>query len=461
MSPPRTVLLPCACGKIHRVNDPGRNLRLRCRATGTPLAYECHHPAGYRLRGEDKDIPIEFERAVVGRLPKSGIFLNRPGISRQHCRLEVTEEGCFVEDLGSSNGTFLNEERLEPNARSALQPGDLLRLADTRFRFVGPEPTHDDPANPTLQIGTEAERQLAVAEEPAAASDSTPIAPAPPGERDPLLGRQLGDFKLTAFMSQGGMGRVYRARQESTGRDCVVKTVVPELMDSEKTVDRFLREIELGARIAHPNIIEFIDSGREGNTLFLAMEYFAGRDLGALYRRTPAPVKLALGIGRQLASALAAAHDRGIIHRDLKPENVLQNSRAEIKLLDFGIAKACQDEDCAGLTMSGMVVGTPQYMAPEQLSDSRGVGPSADIFALGAVIYFCLTSHPPHAGKNLGEIFRAMKKGDIPSIRKLRPEVPASLAATVTKALSKDPTKRFPSAKAFKLALDQIKLKPA
>jgi len=440
---PRLVLLPCSCGKIHQVPDPQRNMRLKCKHTGAPLVYECFTEGVYRLRGEEKDVLLDQEEMTIGRGAGCTVVLARGQLSRQHCRLRLTRDGYEIEDLKSTNGTCVNEVKLAPGETVLLRPGDLVRFANRRFRYLVPE---EEPSSAVgAGRGADTEQLAAVGLEK---TDEVP-------PDDKMVGKNLGDFEILAYMGQGGMGRVYRARQNRTGREAVVKTIIPEEVTDAKAIDRFLREIDLGARIEHPNIVEFLGTGQTGTTLYMAMEYFAGKNLRDWFSKKPASIKAAVAIGRQIADALSAAHAMDVIHRDIKPENVLLNEKGKVKVIDFGIAKARSDSAYTSLTMTGAVIGTPRYMAPEQITDTKNVTPATDVYALGAVLYYCLTCRPPRSGKSMVEIIRSIKEPPAPPTQ-YRPDIPRTFEAVLLKALAPQPGERFAAAGEMEAALAAI-----
>ena len=439
MSDERYVLLPCKCGKVHRLADPGRSVKLACPASGDNLLYECFIEAGdpvLRYRGKSglTDWPLRTGTIELGRNVEGGIRLEQSGISRRHCRFIVSDDGCSVEDLGSSNGTYLNEERLEPETPSRLSGGDLVRISGIYLRFL------------------EARKASPIASAGAGASASTS---AGSEAGDALVGKTLEEFHITGLLAQGGMGRVYTAVREGDGLECVVKTIIPESGGSERIIERFLREMELATILDHPNIITPLSGGEYEGRLYLAMERFDGVDLRKRFLRKPAPVKGVILIGKQAASALAHAHEKGIIHRDIKPENILADNRGNTKILDFGIAKLLYEEDFSSLTMTHGSLGTPAFMSPEQMKNPKAVDGRSDVYALGCTLFFCLTGHNPYPGKNMIQICRAAQAGP-PDLASERPETPDAFADLILRCMNIDPEARPESAASLLAALEKI-----
>ena len=283
-------------------------------------------------------------------------------------------------------------------------------------------------------------------EEPGAAAAAEPPALdflAPPEEPD-ALGR-LGPYEVTGVIGKGGMGLVLKAVDPSLGRTVAIKVLAPELATSATARRRFAREARAAAAVAHEHIVAIyaVDATPTGLP-YLVMPHVAGKSLQErLDRAGPLEVREVLRIGVQAASGLAAAHAQGLVHRDVKPANILlENCVERVKLTDFGLARAADD---ASLTQSGVVAGTPQYMAPEQ---ARGepVDARADLFSLGSVLYALCTGRPPFRAETTMGVLRRVCDDTPRPIRELNPDVPAWLAAIIAKLHAKDPAGRYQSA---------------
>lgn len=449
------VYIKCQCGEIHRVADPGRNVHLRCRTSGVEMAYACYSDdETYRLRGPERDLILGRDRITIGRAPGNHLVVQHPGISRDHCALTLREEGYLIEDLGSSNGTFLNETKLETGRKYRLRPGMLIRLGKTFWRYLVPRSVYEQDRE-----DGEAEEEGRDEAAPATGTGAEVVGTdtAAVEAVDPLLGQVFGRFRLDKVLAQGGMGRIYQAADEETGHLAAVKTILPEVAPGPDIIERFQREIEMTARLSHSNIIDFYEAGQAGRHLFLAIEFFEGKPLSRCFRKRPASPAVACRIGLQIASALAHAHGENIIHRDMKPDNILTDRQANIKVLDFGVAKLTQDDDFSSLTMSGAAVGTPAYMAPEQMSDPKGIDHRIDIYGLGATLFFCLTGKAPYEGQSLVGIFRALQAGP-PDIRELRPDVPPELRTVLARSMATKRDERYATAEEFIAALGALNL---
>jgi hypothetical protein len=250
-------------------------------------------------------------------------------------------------------------------------------------------------------------------------------------------GERFGDrFELEQAIGSGGMGTVYRARDPISGEAVAIKVI----SDAQRhRTERFAREVRVLAALSHPGIVRYIGHGvTPSGELFLVMEWIDGEVLRARLARGPLSVGEAVTLVTRVAEALGAAHAHGIVHRDLKPSNlILPGGRIDqVKLLDFGIA---QREGKTQLTQTGTVLGTPGYMAPEQARSSGPIDARADVFALGCVLFHCLTGIPPFDGDTTAAILAKILFGTAPRVRDLWPEVPESLDALVAQMLAQDP----------------------
>ena len=254
-----------------------------------------------------------------------------------------------------------------------------------------------------------------------------------------------GRYALESEVGHGAMAVVYRARDRKHDRDVAVKLLRREVALS-LGVDRFLEEIRIAARLHHPHILTLIDSGELNGAPYFVMPFVAGLSLRRWlleHRRMPAAVAAALL--RDVADALAAAHTAGIVHRDVKPENVLLSGQ-HAWVADFGVAKALGGAAAVGSTLTGTMIGTPLYMAPEQGYGDDGVDGRADIYALGVVAYELLCGEPPFNGTNATAVLAAHLTAEAPPPRARRPDIPSGLEDVVMKCLAKDPRHRWPDA---------------
>ncbi len=257
----------------------------------------------------------------------------------------------------------------------------------------------------------------------------------------------LGQYELLEQLGRGGMGTVYKARHPKLDRVVALKVLPKQRMADQSAVARFEREMKAVGRLEHANIVRATDAGEAGGTPFLVMEYIDGWDLSELVRRLgPLPVAEACELVRQVAVGLQAAHEHGMVHRDVKPSNVMLTRGGEVKLLDLGLARF-HLEPATGeeMTGTGQAMGTADYMAPEQTSDSRDVDIRADVYSLGCTLYRLLSGRAPFAGPNYRGAFEKMSAHvhePVPPIGQFRDDVPPSLAALLDRMLAKDPDGR-------------------
>ncbi|HUQ81667.1 MAG TPA: protein kinase [Gemmatimonadaceae bacterium] len=266
-------------------------------------------------------------------------------------------------------------------------------------------------------------------------------------------GQLVGHYKVVSLLGEGGMGQVYLAEDPKHGRRVALKVLRPELADSLGP-GRFLREIAVAARLQHPHILPLFDSGEAGGgVLYFAMPFVEGESLRVLLvRQRQLPVETAVRIAREVALALDYAHRQGVVHRDIKPENILLHEGQAI-VADFGIARALGAAGGGALTGTGMVIGTPGYMSPEQASGDPSVDERSDIYSLGSVLYEMLAGEPPYPGASPQVVIAKQFTDPVPSIRRLRETVPEHVATAVTRALAKVPADRFATAGEFANAL--------
>ena len=282
-----------------------------------------------------------------------------------------------------------------------------------------------------------------------------------------LVGKLIGNYKVTAKIGEGGMGSVYLGEHPMIGKKVAIKSLHPDLAMKEDIIGRFFTEAKAVNDIGHPNIVDIVDFGKmrdeelNGDVVYFIMEYLDGEGLNTRLKREGCTPRETIHILRQCCSALAASHKKNIIHRDLKPENIYLVTRGEdrnyTKLLDFGIAKLTGGGE-GGVsqhkTRTGLVIGTPSYMSPEQCEGKGNIDWRSDVYSLGVVMYEMITGRVPFPGDGFGEILVAhiTKTPELPST--IRPDVPPSLEAIVMHALEKDKNRRFQSMDEFGAALD-------
>ena len=254
----------------------------------------------------------------------------------------------------------------------------------------------------------------------------------------------LGDYEVLELLGKGGMSLVARGRHRPTGLIVALKILPKDLARKPTTLQRFLNEAKLLASLSHPNVVELLDVGRAQDRHFLVFEYVDGGDLSRyVKKRGPMPVARVIEVAIQAAEALDHAAQAGLVHRDIKPGNLLITSEGQVKLADLGLARTILDDE--RLTREGTTIGTIDYMAPEQARDSHAATIRSDIYSLGCTLYYLLTGSPPYVADKISEKVLLHIRGEIPDVRKVRPEVPSEFAAVLKTMMAKSPEQRYES----------------
>src|SRR4051812_30124 len=280
-----------------------------------------------------------------------------------------------------------------------------------------------------------------------------------PKGSDSLIGRTLAErYHILKRIGEGGMGRVYLGEHVKMNRQCAVKVMSPSLVNDADSAARFAREASNAARIIHPNVAAVFDFGESEGVVYLVMEYVEGEPLSRiLMREAPLSLQRATDLAKQIADGLNAAHELGIIHRDLKPDNILvtrtRAGKEVAKVVDFGIAKAIQENVNEGLTRTGQVIGTPEFMAPEQLYGDT-VDARSDLYALGCILHLMLTAQPPFDAPTREQMIKRRLAEEPASVQTIDPGIPDNVANVVSRLLARSPSDRYGSATEVKDALD-------
>jgi serine/threonine-protein kinase len=268
----------------------------------------------------------------------------------------------------------------------------------------------------------------------------------------PLIEPQghIGRFQIVRALGAGGMGEVFEAYDTQLHRTVAIKVLAPKYVEDETIRERFLREARMTSKLNHPNIAIVYEIGQAAGTPYIVMEYVEGEPLSKLLSSGPLDLKSVIEIGRQAADALSEAHERGIVHRDIKPSNIMITPRGRAKILDFGLAKPLPLADDGGgrkqLTESGILIGTINYMSPEQASGKDELTASSDLFSLGVVLYEATTGRLPFDGETYLQIIEAITRREPAPIKNYRPEAPAELIRIIERMLKKSPSERYNSA---------------
>jgi len=403
----------------------------------------------------------EHDTFIVGRSPHAHFRLPAKDefFSRLHLVVEVNPPTCRLMDLGSTNGTFVNGQRVR---EADLKHGDVIQGGLTALTATVEEveddeaKTRDYPAGP---VGVEVELKAAP---PAARVMNGEQARAPDAlEVEEISSPRLGNYQLLRELGQGGMGKVYLALQLSTNSVVALKTILPAVRNSQ-AIERFLREAEVLRRLDHPNIVAFRDIGQADGQLYFAMDFVPGIDAARLLKKEGFfSVPRAVGLICQLLDALDFAHGRGFIHRDIKPANLMVSTtqgQDSVKVVDFGLAKVYHGSKLSGLTITGHVGGTQAFIAPEQITRFREAKPAADQYSTAATLYNLLTGRFIHDfGSSPRNWLPLIVQADPVPILSRRPDIPEALAQAIHRALAKEPAARFADAREMRRALEPFR----
>jgi hypothetical protein len=396
--------------------------------------------------------------------------------SRHHFLLEVNPPAARLRDLGSLNGTHVNgvrhggrgaDETPEEGAQREypqvdLEDGDQIRVGATVFRV-----SVDCPA-----VCCDCGRAIGEGEREACAyvagtflcpecrrrTEGLRREPGGPGS-ERAAGSVVGGYEVETVLGKGGNGIVYRARRCADGATVALKVLLPQVVVDEEARDLFLREIDVTRSLRHPNIVELLDYGTDGDGFFFAMEFCAGGSAYTLLKREgrAMPLPAAAQLVLQALEGLAFAHAKGFVHRDIKPENLLLGADGAAKLADFGLAKSFQQAGLSGMTATGAVMGTFHFMPREQITNFRQVRPASDVWSMAATLYFLLTRQYARDFASYRDPLAAILRGGVVPIRDRDPWIPDPVAAVVDRALSDEAAQRYPDAgqlrDALKLAL--------
>jgi eukaryotic-like serine/threonine-protein kinase len=252
---------------------------------------------------------------------------------------------------------------------------------------------------------------------------------------------KYGRYEIVKELGRGSMGMVYLAHDPNISREVALKILRPDRVESSDFVQRFLKEARAIGRLSHPNIVTVYDVGEDNKTVFIAMELLEGTPLNVYARDNSLSFEQIAGVGMEVASSLDYAHGKGIVHRDIKPPNIMITEGGHVKITDFGIAHV-DDPEATQQTQAGEILGTPNYMSPEQVL-GRKVDGRSDLFSLGVILYELVSGVKPFKGENLGSIFNSITSSEPVSLRELKPDAPQGLCDVIMKSLSKDPALRY------------------
>lgn len=411
----------------------------------------------------------QHDSFLIGRSRDAHLYLpDDRYFSRNHCLLEINPPRSFLRDLNSTNGTFVNGQRV---AHAFLNDGDRIQGGETILLVeVAASPPSSD-LSETTQDAMQRRPVLVMVEclncgrrEQAQASA--------PEERLTFLcedcrielkrsPQAIPGYDTVKLLGRGGMGCVMLGREQRTGRAVAIKTLLPEFAISDKALKRFMREIDVAAALKHKNIVEFIDRGTHNGVVYLVTEFVDGADACKLAEQSGGclPYGDAISIISQALDALSYAHAQGYIHRDFKDQNILVSGHSPnlvAKLTDFGLAKSFTHSGMSGVTMAGEMAGTLAYMSPEQLRNFRDVKPQSDIYAVGMTAYSLLSGSLAldiTSKGNINDTIRAIFEQPAVPLRQRAPHLPGPVCDIIDRALAKDPAHRWQTASAMRNAL--------
>jgi len=411
----------------------------------------------------------QHETFMIGRSEDSQFCLPHDRFfSRHHCLLEIAPPQCFLRDLGSTNGTFVNGLKADT---AHLKNGDRIQGGETVLEVeVSIVDTNQDYSqNPQKSSDTTPSLITILCLNcglPSKAEVSRPDAKLTflcddCREQLKKYPQPIPNYQMIRMLGQGGMGSVMLARSVSDGSAVAIKTLLPEVAVSEQSLKRFMREIEVAASLKHPHIVSYIEHGTHNGIVYLVTEYVGGVDASKLSKMRGGKLSYqeVVKIIEQTLAALDFAHSLGFVHRDIKEQNILVDGdfpNYNSKLTDFGLAKSFKQTGMSGVTMVGDVAGTVAYMPPEQVRDFKEVRPPSDIYGVGMTAYSLLTgAHAldisPRAG--ISETVKAIFEKPIVPINRRVPEIPLRVTAVIETALAKEVELRWRTAGEMREAL--------
>ncbi|MBI5367458.1 MAG: protein kinase [Planctomycetes bacterium] len=439
-------------------------------------------------------VPVgEGQSVTFGRSDMSDIVLPDGKASRLHCKVQNEAGACKVYDLNSSNGTFVNNNRIQT---SSLEAGDELIVGETVliYEVAGTDPSSIKPrlgsnlkpapsADPRT-ISSPRSPTIEEIESPAAGKGPGIAVTAPPAGpfmqahkfcakcgrviprkevvdgkarevdgkafcadcADPYLGRVIGNYKILEKVGQGSMGIVFRAQHVTMERPAALKILFEYLTLNKNMVKRFLREARAGASLSHPGLVQLYDAGEEEGIYYIAMEFVNGDNMADLLEKQgPLPLARGMDVAMQMAQVLDYAHKRQMVHRDIKPGNVILSHDGTAKLIDMGTAKSLQESGLSELTKTGMGIGTINFMSPEQIFDAKNVDHRADEYSMGAMFYYMFTCRLPFQAKSPKEFLAKVSSEKIDSPKKYNPALPNELCKVIERMMARNAKDRYPT----------------
>jgi len=412
---------------------------------------------------------------TLGRSKTADIPLDDPLLSRQHIKVSIQDGVARISDLKSSNGTFLNGEKI---AEARIVDGDRIKIGGHVF--------HIEVLPPGAAVSGGAGSLAAAVAGTASVSEGPPlilrgelrfcstcgralaheaVVERVPGEvlcpdcaeGGTAPGHLIEGFELLEKIGEGKLGPVYKARHLTLMKQVAIKVIRSERAVDEQCLRRFMREAKIGGRLFHPHIVEMYDAAVSDGHYYISLELIDGETLDQRIRREgPLPPADVVHVGTRVADALRYAFEHGVVHRNVRPSNIFIGRRGEVKLGDFGLAKSLDETDARIVTPPGVGKGTLFYSPPEQLIDARKADQRADVYGLAATLYHALAGRPPFDAPQVGEAIQNVLEGRLVPLEQARPDCPRDLAAVIGYALAREPERRYPSPGDFLAALRAI-----
>lgn len=400
----------------------------------------------------------QYKKISIGRSPEA--FLSFPDdkrISRFHCLIEIAPpSSCHIRDLESTNGTFISQGQIsdysayERVAEASIGNGSYVKIGHNIFRLSW-----------IKESTSSLEKDETVAMLPPTLKIPPPNS-TPSSNLEISPGRKLGPFEVISKLGEGGMGVVYLVKHHESGYLYAIKIARPQVEPNEDQVNRFLQEAECGAKVKHPNIVRYYRAKyAKGNFFYIPMEYVPGVNLNTFIRKRDDALTLeeARSFFLPFLDALEYLHGENIIHRDIKPSNILLTKQDEdyvVKLSDFGLAKSFESTGMSGLTLSHCMMGTPEFLAPEQCVNAKYVDFRADIYSAGATFYNLLTKKRIFDEEGPIHIYSKIMLEYPPRIESLRADLPSPLSDIIMGCLEKEANNRPQTVVELRKTLDSI-----
>jgi len=383
---------------------------------------------------------LDKARIQVGRSPSNDIVIDAKTVSGAHAVIEKKQEGFFLVDLNSTNGTRLNGVAIDPSAPRKLSDGDeiFFDVFSFVFRLEAPILPRSAPSRPSS--GGISSRPPEADEDRAAASEE---------DLPDTQPSKIGPYDVLILLGQGGFGTVWQAK-DASGKAVAVKVLNPDALKNEKAVRKFFHEAIILSKMDHPNICNFIDFFPYGRNYAIVMDFISGVDLMTCIKRekAPLPIETACRIAVQTLDAFHYAHQMGVLHRDIKPENIILDADGTAKVMDFGIAKLSS----SATQQTAIYMLSTGYTAPERFDIQNVVDHRADIYSLGIVFYEIFTGTHPFGAQSPPDMVYA-HINTLPDPPDEIVDLPKEISQAILKAIEKDPADRFDDFAAFKAAL--------